>query len=667
MGQFIKIDGSWKNIVSVYKKVNGHWVEQTEYNFDDNLYLFNDGTIDMDMFLIVAEDSYTGKQFYLIATLNDTRVYPTWSITSGSQYVTINSNGKVTILQGAQNNLITVRAAYSTFTKTKSITVSYDNQLSIEGNSTMSGTSGNVIALYNNTVVNPTWSITSGNAYATINSSGEITILSSGEITVSATYEGYTSTKVITLTYNENSSSQTYIDPDTGAVTTTETTTTTDPETGATTETSTSTTTNDDGSTSTSETETTTNTDGSSTTTTSTTNSDGSSSESTSTTSSPDSDGSVTTTESSTVTNADGSSTESASTTTVNEDGSSSSSSSTVNYDENGNQTSSQSSTVNVSAADSDGAITTETSSTTTNADGTSSESTSTLIENEDGSSSSQSQTTNYDENGDTTGSTTNTTDVNADGSSQSSTTNFNAEGDPTDQQNVGVDTGGNVSTQDVEFVDNGGSNLEPLVTGYTIDTTASEGEGKEIEGNGINTEFVPFKFASEGFVVHIVFKSTAQDQPRPPITEDTEDTGTNYLYTVLGAKATAKIGNIWPGFEIRWTIPKTNPDYSDTSKCTLQFCRTLSGETSTTRTQFTTGHNGDNVYDLTITYNPNVTNKFVVRNNITNTNIQSVNKTIQSDVELDMTIGYSTDHNGDQIRHSNVTVYDFTVSRLNS
>ena len=235
MGQFIKIDGSWKNIVSVYKKVNGHWVEQDHYDFDNNLYLFNDGTIDMDMFLIVANDSYTGKQFYLIATLNDTRVYPTWSITSGSQYVTINSNGKVTILSGAQNNLITVRAVYSSFSKNKNIMVTYDNQLTIEGSGTMTGTSGNVIALYNNTVVNPTWSITSGNAYATINSSGEITILASGEITVSATYSGYTVTKNITLVYNANSSSQTYIDPDTGAVTTTETTTTTDPETGTTT------------------------------------------------------------------------------------------------------------------------------------------------------------------------------------------------------------------------------------------------------------------------------------------------------------------------------------------------------------------------------------------------------------------------------------------------
>ena len=223
-------------------------------------------------------------------------------------------------------------------------------------------------------------------------------------------------------------------------------------------------------------------------------------------------------------------------------------------------------------------------------------------------------------------------------------------------QQNVGVDTTGNVNTQYVEFDANG----EPTVVGYEIDTSASEGEGKEIEGNGINTEFVPFKFASEGFVLNIVFKSIASEQPNPPITPDTEDNGTNYLYTILGAKTTAKVGSIWPGFEIRWTIAKSN------GSAELQISRTLSGETSSTRTNFVSGHDGNNVYDITITYDPSrSTNKFVVYNNITHANIQTSNKTIQSDLDLDLTIGYSTDHLGDPIRHSNVTVYDFSVQRL--
>ena len=664
MGQYIKIDDSWKHIKAVYKKVNGHWVKQEQYDFDDTVYMYSGDPIDFDVFLIVAEDAYTGRQFYLVATLNDTRVYPNWSITSGNQYATVNSNGKVTILQGASNNPITVRASYDYHNTTKSISVSYSNQLTIEGADTMTGTSGNVIALYNSTVVNPTWSITSGGQYASINQSGEITIINSGEITVSATYENITVTKVITLVYDASMSSQTSVNPDTGAITTTETTTTTDPETGAVTESSSSTTTNADGSTSETTSETTTNTDGSTSTTTSTVNSDGSSSETTSSTSTDPETGAVTETATSTTTNADGTSSETEYTQVTNEDGSSSTQSSSTNYDENGNLTSSQESTVNVSAADSEGTVTTSTTTSTTNTDGTSSEYTSTMEQYEDGSSSSNSETLNYDENGDLTGSTTNNTDVNADGSSNSSTTNYDASGDPTDQQNVATDTTGNVDTQDVEFDDG-----EPIVVGYNIDTTASEGEGKEIEGDGINTEFVPFKFANQGFTLHFVFETKAEDQPRPPITADTEDTGTNYLYTILGAKTTAKVGSIWPGFEIRWVIPKSGtPDYTDTTKCQLQFCHTFVGDTQTTRTQFTTGHNGYNVYDITITYNPSLSsNKFVVRNNFTNSNIKTVNKNIQDDVELDMTIGYSTDHLGDQIRHSNVIIHEFNVAKLSS
>lgn len=664
MGQYIKINGDWKRIVSVYKKVEGVWTQQNTYSFDNNIYVYDPTVIDHDVLLIVAEDSYSGKHFYLVAQLNDRRIYPTWTITSGGSYATVNENGKVTILSVADNSLITVQANYKNLVETADILVSYGNQFTIEGPDNIVGTSGNVVALYNNTVVNPTWSITSGSSYATINSSGEITILDNGEITVSATYENQTATKIITVEYDSSHSSHTTVDPNTGAITNSETETTTDPETGATTETTSSTTTNADGSTSETTSETTTNSDGSSTTTSTTTNSDGSSSESTYSTSSPDSDGAVTTTESTTTNNADGTSSTSSSTTVENEDGSSSSSSSMVNYDANGNPTSSTESTTTVSAADSDGAVTTETSTSTTNEDGTSSESSSTVIENLDGSSSSSSQTINYDENGDTTGSTTNTTDVNADGSSQSQTTNYNASGDPTDQQNVGIDTTGNVDTQDIEFDENG----DPTVTGYTIDTTASEGEGKEIEGNGINTEFVPFNFASEGFVLHIVFETRSIDQPRPPLVTDIEDSGTNWHYTILGAKMTTTIHDdvtgkdIWPGFEIRWSIPTSG----NGSNGTLNFGRTLYGESSSTRTTITNGHNGQNVYDITITYDPSqASSKFLVYNNYTHTNIQNVNKTLQNDVDLDLTIGYSFDHNGDQMRHANVIIHDFSVSRL--
>ena len=655
MGQYIKIDGTWKTISAVYKKISGQWVLQDTYDFDDNLYLFSTAEVDFDVLLIVAEDTYTGKQFYLVCKRNNSRVYPTWTITSGNQYATINSNGKVSILQGAYNNIIIVQATYGNLMASKSITVSYDNQLTVEAPSTMTGESGNAVALYNNTVVNPTWEIISGNQYGTIDSTGEISILDSGTIIVHAAYNNYNGEKTINLVYKPAGESQTIVDPDTGSVTIIETSTTTDPETGATTETSTSTTTNQDGSTSETTSETTTNQDGSTTSTTTTTNSDGSSSSETVNVSSADSDGTVTTETSSTTTNADGTSTASSSTVIENEDGSSSSTSSTVNYDENGDPTTSTESSTTVSAPDENGSVTTETSSTTTNADGSSSESSSTLVENEDGSSTSNSETVHYDQNGDTTGSTTNDTTVNSDGSSSSSTTNYDASGDPTDTTNVGTDTTGNIDTQNIEYDENG----ESTVTGYDINTDASEGEGKEITGDGVNTEFVPFDDQGSGFICHIRFRSVQSEQPRPPLVEDTDDNGTNWLYNVMSAKAPAKIGAYYPGFDIRWSISKTN---AASGQIQFRYAPANSGNTQVNLTP-----DANNTYDLTVTYDPQKlynSKKLTVTSTLGSLNTISVDKDF-STLNMDFTLGYAISSQGQAYRHAAVTIYEFTITKI--
>lgn len=176
-------------------------------------------------------------------------------------------------------------------TKTKTITVSYDNQLSIECANTLSGTSATVVARYNGTVVSPTWSITSGGTNATIAQDGTLTILNSGNITIEATYNSYTATKDVAVEYVNNMSSQTIVNND-GSVTT-ETQVIVENQDGTTTTTTTSNTTNEDGSFSQTEIETNTNQDGSSSSTSTTTNSDGTSSQSTSTTSAPNQSGAV--------------------------------------------------------------------------------------------------------------------------------------------------------------------------------------------------------------------------------------------------------------------------------------------------------------------------------------------------------------------------------------
>ena len=143
---------------------------------------------------------------------------------TGQQYATINSNGRVDINAGVQNKNLAISCTVDGSTATRVIEVTYDNQLSIEGSNSMSGSTGTVVARYNGTVVTPTWGLTDGQANATIGNDGTITIIQSGNITVQATYNGYTTTKTISLTYSANTRTETIVEED-GAVTTiTETT-----------------------------------------------------------------------------------------------------------------------------------------------------------------------------------------------------------------------------------------------------------------------------------------------------------------------------------------------------------------------------------------------------------------------------------------------------------
>lgn len=513
-------------------------------------------------FEIHGPEQYTGKNLILTAFFNGSQVNASsWTITSGSQYATINQYGRVDIVSGTSNKPITVQATYTkygNYSDTITINISYDNQLVIQCPETITGTSGSCAAMYNNTAVTPTWSITSGNQYATINQNGEITISGSGVVTIQAVYSSYTTTKTINVVYQANATTETVVNED-GSTTTTTTTETTDPETGSTTTTTTTTTTNDDGSMSYVESETTENTDGSSTTQTITTNGDGTSSESTTQVSAPDPNtGSVT----------------------------------------------------------------------------------------------SNTTTTNYDDEGNTTGSSQNTTTENTDGSSSSTTTNYNSNGDPTNTTNQEIDTSGNNSTQEIEYDENGNSS----VTGYTIDTSENQSGKMNILGDGVNTEFIPFDCSNKGWVCHIHFKTVRSEQPNPPIVEDKEDKGSNWLYNVLNAKSPNKP---YPGFYLRWAINKNNGSGN------LVLGYTAGGQSSTTQRQL---NSTDNIYDMYIKYDPELRtypSKFRVEF-AHPTNISTISANIEFNGNgMDFTIGYAINQNGEPYRYSSCEIYDFSITKL--
>ena len=57
-------------------------------------------------------------------------------------------------------------------TDSKNIAVTYDNQLVVECASSVSGTSGNAVARYNSQVVQPEWSLVSGEGVVSLSSDG---------------------------------------------------------------------------------------------------------------------------------------------------------------------------------------------------------------------------------------------------------------------------------------------------------------------------------------------------------------------------------------------------------------------------------------------------------------------------------------------------------------
>lgn len=280
---------------------------------------------------------------------------------------------------------------------------------------------------------------------------------------------------------------------------------------------------------------------------------------------------------------------------------------------------------------------------------------TTTIITNNDGSSEVSTSTVTYDESGNTIGSSESNLTTNSDGSFNGSVTNYDENGVATDTTNQSGDTDGNVDTQDVIYDASGNS----IVTGYSIDTSNNPDGKKDITGDGVNTEFIPFaEGGSEGFFCHIVFKTVRTEQPRPPLVEDTEDTSNNWLYNIICAKSPFKGTTSWPGFDIRWALSKKNASGN------LQF-RYSSKNSSATTSRNIAGLN--DVYDLNIIYDPKLKqypSKFRCESN--NTSMATISANVEFDENnMNFTLGYAVNQQGQPYRYSNVKIYEFTLRKL--
>ena len=265
------------------------------------------------------------------------------------------------------------------------------------------------------------------------------------------------------------------------------------------------------------------------------------------------------------------------------------------------------------------------------------------VTENEDGSSVTNENSVVTDESGNTIQTTESTTNNNVDGSYDSTSTTYDENGDPTETTNASGDTDGNVNTQGITY-----ENGEPVVTGYTIDTSENPDGEKTYNGDGVNTEYYAFDL-THGFVLHIHFYINFNNQPAG------QDENHHNILTMKRATPSP-----WYGFQLRHTGTNTfiilGTQFSGGSN------------TNTNITGASTSSANTVEYDLTITYNPTAsTNKFVCRNNITGANVRS-NNSVFPDIDdlkyLKVTIGYAMDPNGNPYRYSNINVLDFSLQR---
>lgn len=284
--------------------------------------------------------------------------------------------------------------------------------------------------------------------------------------------------------------------------------------------------------------------------------------------------------------------------------------------------------------------------STTTNNDGSITETTSTTsAPDEHGTTVSNSTTENYDENGNLSTTSVNTTTENQDGSSSSTTTNYNSNGDATDITNQDVDTEGNNSTQQIVYNENG----EPVVTGYSIDTSDNPDGEKTFDEDGVNTEFYGFDTV-EGFIMHMHFTIDFTDQPA------NQHENHHQILSMKRANPSP-----WYGFQLRQSGTNkyiqlgTQFEFGSNTNTTIQPNWIVTNKVAE--------------YDIEITYDPTLfSNTFVCREIISDTNVFTSSYTFPDLPELrylTVCIGYGLDEYENPYRYSKINVIEFSLEKI--
>lgn len=128
---YIKVNDNWTEVVNIFKKVNGEFVQINETDavtyIRSNILKYM-GHLETLVLSILSPDNVTSETFTCYGYANNTRLLSgtTWEIISGSSYASVNSSsGVVSISSNANNSIIRIRLTYQGNTVEKDITVTY--------------------------------------------------------------------------------------------------------------------------------------------------------------------------------------------------------------------------------------------------------------------------------------------------------------------------------------------------------------------------------------------------------------------------------------------------------------------------------------------------------------------------------------------------------------
>lgn len=127
--QYIKVNNEWKAITTRYKKEDGAWVLVPESGFPESETYFYGGEVSFELSIVGLETVSGISSNYCVLRdgVEDVTTSVTWAIVSGSEYASIDQDGKVAILPNASGSSVTISATYAGVSVEKEITLTYSS------------------------------------------------------------------------------------------------------------------------------------------------------------------------------------------------------------------------------------------------------------------------------------------------------------------------------------------------------------------------------------------------------------------------------------------------------------------------------------------------------------------------------------------------------------